>query len=315
VSTTLPFVFIRAQALAAGMPARQIDARVRSGQWTALRRGVYAETTLLPADAVERHAADVLAAVAATDQDVVASHESGAVLHQLRMFARYEGPPVLSRVRKPRTDRPNRATPAELVSQIPEEHRTTVHEAPVTTLARTAVDLARKGPALSAIVVLDSALREGASREQLREVLRVCRGWPGSVRAAEYVEFADHRAESALESVGRWRMYQLELPKPDLQVPLHDSAGFIGRSDFYFEDLQTVGEADGMLKYRSDPEEEDDAAPSEALELEKLREDRLRDAGFEVFRFTWDIAVRRPAVLEMRARRAFDRARARRRAA
>ena len=36
--------------------------------------------------------------------------------------------------------------------------------------------------------------------------------------------------------------------------------------------------------------------------------DRLREAGYEVFRFTWDEAVHRPAVIEMRARRAFARA-------
>ena len=39
---------------------------------------------------------------------------------------------------------------------------------------------------------------------------------------------------------------------------------------------------------------------------------RLREAGYEVFRFTWDEAVHRPAVVEMRARRAFTRAKSRR---
>ena len=73
------------------------------------------------------------------------------------------------------------------------------------------------------------------------------------------------------------------MPPPDLQVLLTDLDGPIGRVDFHWAAYRT------------------------ALRAQKLREARLRDAGSEVFRFTWDEAVRRPAVLEHRARRAFAR--------
>lgn len=304
----LDLVFTRADAVDAGHQPREIDARVRSGEWTALRRGIYIETARLPAEPAARHAVEVLAASRATRQEVVGSHESAAVVHELTTFARYDGPPVLSRRREVGVARPDTCSPGPLVSHVPLQHRQVVHGAPVTTLARTAVDLARKGPPLSAVVALDAALRTGASREELEEVLRVARGWPGSRKAAQMIAFADARAESALESVGRWRMHQLQLPRPELQVNLFDAEGFIGRVDFLFEELRVVGEADGMAKYRRSANDAEGDEEDDALGLEKLREDRMRDSGYGVFRFTWDIAVRRPAVLEARALRAFARA-------
>lgn len=309
-------MFTRREALQAGFDLRTINARVRSGDWTALRRAVYAETERLPVDPAERHAADVAAAARATSQDVVGSHESAALVHELTTFVRYEGPPVLSRLREPRRCRPGGTSPAGLVSHVPEHHRTELLGAAVTTAARTAVDLARKGPALSGVVVLDSALRREVPRHELEEVLGVARGWPGSRRAAELVALADGRAESALESVGRYRMWQSGLPRPELQIPLYDAVGLMGYPDFLWEELRVIGEADGLLKYRGDdPEAPPDLRDRDALAREKLREDRFRDAGYEVFRFTWEIAVHRPAVLEQRALRAFARARLRRPAA
>lgn len=308
----LPLVFTRAQALACGTDARTVDARLRSGSWTGLRRGVYGETCRLPTDPAGRHAVEVAAAALATAHDVVGSHESAALVHGLTTFTRFAGPPVLSRTREPRTERSRRTDPAPLVSHVPLHHRTQVRGAPVTTVARTAVDLARKGPALSAVVVCDSALRLGVPRGELEEVLRVAKGWPGSRRAAEHVAFADARAESALESVGRWRMRQLELPAPELQVPLFDAHGLMGYPDFLFAEQRVIGEADGLLKYRpDDPDAPPSARDRDALAREKQREDRFRDAGYEVFRFTWDIAVHRPVVLEHRVLRAFTRARQR----
>jgi hypothetical protein len=312
LGAVLPLVFTRAEALRAGFDIPTINARVRRGDWTCLRRGVYAETARLPAAPAARHAADVAAAVRATRQDVVGSHESAAVVHELTTFTRYDGPPTLSRLREPRQCRPDGTSVAGLVSHVPPHHRTELLGAAVTTAARTAVDLARKGPSLSAVVVLDSALRRDVPRAELEEVLRVARGWPGSRTAAQLVAFADGRAESALESVGRYRMWQLGLPKPELQIPLYDALGLMGYPDFVWEDLRVIAEADGLLKYRTDdPDAPPDLRDRDALALEKQREDRFRDAGYEVFRFTWEIAVHRTVVLEQRAQRAFARARLR----
>lgn len=300
----LPHVFTRTTAVAAGWSPRDIDAAVRSGRWTAMRRGVYAVTEHVPPDGPSRVALDVAAARLASRHDLVGSHETAAHLHGLPLFQPYDGPVLLSRGREPRQARPGLTSPSALVSHIPLDHRTSVNGAVITSPARTAVDLARKGPALSAMVVLDAAVRAGVTKDELADVLDVCRGWPGARRAASWASFADGRAESPLESVGRWRMHQFELPAPDLQLVVRDPDGPIGRVDFAWEELRTIGEADGFAKYRTG----DGSADFAALRAEKVREDRLREAGWEVFRFTWHEAVHRPAVIDARARRAFARA-------
>jgi hypothetical protein len=61
-------------------------------------------------------------------------------------------------------------------------------------------------------------------------------------------------------------MHQLELPVPELQVPLFDAHGLMGYPDFLFAEQRVIAEADGLLKYAQDG----------ALAREKQREDRFR---------------------------------------
>jgi very-short-patch-repair endonuclease len=63
---------------------------------------------------------------------------------------------------------------------------------------------------------------------------------------------------------------------PEPQVWLGDEAGTIGRVDFLWREPCVVGEADGRVKYRDNE-----------LWQEKLRQERLEDAGFTVLRWTW----------------------------
>ena len=69
------------------------------------------------------------------------------------------------------------------------------------------------------------------------------------------------------------------------------------RLDFLWKEQGTVAEADGLSKY-TDPG---------VLREEKLREDRLRDMGFEVVRVTWKDATSEPEKMAARVRAAFDR--------
>ena len=85
---------------------------------------------------------------------------------------------------------------------------------------------------------------------------------------------------------------------------LWDEDGPFARVDQYWKEYRTVAEADGALKYRT---------PADLFE-EKRREDRMRDLGEEVVRYTWEEAFRRPQLLAARMRRAFVRS-ARRHAA
>ncbi|MCW2776499.1 MAG: hypothetical protein JWN17_224 [Frankiales bacterium] len=288
----MALVVDRAQALSTGLTAREVDARVRSGRWIVLRRGVYLTQPALPSDPAHRHACLVAAAVLATSTPCVGSHTSAALVHGLPLLRRPSGPPVLTRA--PGT--PGNEV-ARRVADVPPEHCCLVLGAPVTTLARTAVDLARTGTAMDAVVVLDAVLGR-IPRSELDPVLDLQRGWPGSARARGRVARADGRAESALESVSRLQFARLGLPAPELQVVLPLPGGGTARVDFLWRAHRTVGEADGRAKY----------GRPEDLWSEKRREDALRDSGLEVFRFGWSEAFHRPEVLRDRALRAFARA-------
>eukprot|EP01133_Synstelium_polycarpum_P023697 gene23696-28400_t len=98
--------------------------------------------------------------------------------------------------------------------------------------------------------------------------------------------------DSRIESVGESRSLALflheHLPLPEPQVDIHDARGFAGRVDFLWREQRTIGD------------------PEDALWNEKLREDRLRDAGWEVARWTWaDLST--PSLVASRILAAFAR--------
>ena len=79
-----------------------------------------------------------------------------------------------------------------------------------------------------------------------------------------------------------------------------------GRVDFYFPGLAVVGEFDGKIKYQRflKPGQ----APADVVFQEKLREDRIRDLGLIVVRWTWD-DLSRPQTLRRQLCEAFERGR------
>lgn len=169
---------------------------------------------------------------------------------------------------------------------------------PVTSLARTAVDMARTSSRLGGVITADGALATGTSPKELGAVLDTCRRSRGSRQAAQALALARPGAESALESIGRLQLVAQGIPEPELQIEVGDRTGFIGRVDHLWRDARVVGEADGMSKY----------VTRQVLRAEKIREDRLRDAGFEVVRYGWQEAYYQPERLAARVRAAFLRA-------
>lgn len=173
-------------------------------------------------------------------------------------------------------------------------------EVPVTTPARTAVDIALASGAGSAdaLAVVDAVLNRGlAGRAELSRVAAGLQMRPGCARARRLIDRADANAESPLESHSRLFFLDAGIPMPESQVRVHDDRGLIGRVDFLWRDRHTIGEADGRLKYL-DPD---------VLYREKRREDRLRDLGFEVVRWDFSDLRRSPGATAARIRAAFDR--------
>ena len=80
----------------------------------------------------------------------------------------------------------------------------------------------------------------------------------------------------------------------------------LGVVDFVWPAYATVAEFDGRLKYAGSDSERDDR-----LWREKQREDRIREAGYEVVRLTWEQVTSAPREVAQRVRAAFARALAR----
>ncbi|MFW0788876.1 hypothetical protein [Gordonia sp. CPCC 205333] len=162
-------------------------------------------------------------------------------------------------------------------------------ELPLTTPARTVVDIARRHARIPAIALGDAALHAKLCNvEDLNRELGRARGMTGIRRARVAVTLMDGLAESVLESRSRIEMLDLGLPIPVLQHQVYDAAGeFVARIDFYWPDCRLIGEADGELKYESDPT---------AVRREKARTDRLHELGFRVVRWGWS-TVNRPEEL------------------
>lgn len=149
----------------------------------------------------------------------------------------------------------------------------------VTSPARAVVDLGRGLAFAHALVVGDAALRAGTRRLDMDDCLRHQWTWPRIRRAARVVAESDGRAETALESLTRSRFITLGLPRPRLQVSIVDTSSWVGRVDFEWKQFGVIGEADGRVKYTADE-----------LWAEKVRQDALEDAGYEVIRWTWQSA-------------------------
>jgi hypothetical protein len=214
-----------------------------------------------------------------------ASHESAAILHGLDLLGR--PPEGLVTLTRPPHARGSRASGKNLrihAARLFPGHVTKRYGLPVTSVARTVVDLARTSPFMDGVVVADSALHaRKTTREELTGVLEVCSNWNGALRAMRVAGFSDQRSESVLESCARVTFDEQGLPAPELQVDVGGDQ-LIGRVDFYWREYLTIAEADGMLKY-ADP-----TRATDQLERDQL----LREVGYKVVHFTWRQLFREP---------------------
>lgn len=281
--------------------------RLASGQWTRLAKGIYAETAVVEAvtdDPLRRHALDLAAERLRRRRETVISHESAARFHGMALLRPEERSPRLTS----RAGAPLKTPEVEIdVAHYDDRDVCTVAGAPgpLLSVPRTVVDLCRERPFHSAVVTADSALfRELCGRAELEAALDACAGWPGIVAAREAIAFADGRAESPLESLARVGCHEGDLPRPTPQLWIPDEFGFyFARVDLGWEEQHTILEADGKVKY-----EGSEPGPSDPLVLEKIREAKLRDLGWEVERVMWEEALFDRMAVAARVRRAFARA-------
>lgn len=162
---------------------------------------------------------------------------------------------------------------------------TEVDGIPVTTMERTAVDLARGRSWEWGVVACDAAAAAGADVETMAEIVASMHNWPGARRAAWAIDFLDDQAQSPLESISRLQIRRLGFPDPVSQFRIHHSGVLVATCDFGWEDQRLVGECDGKFKYGDllRPGER----PEDAVMREKRREERIRGGGFWIVRWNW----------------------------
>jgi hypothetical protein len=276
----------RSRLLSSGYTDRELQRMRLGGTLTSLRRGAYAVGPP-PDDPEDRHALEVRAACGFLGADAVVSHASAAVLHGLPAWGmaldRVHATRSRGRSGGGRSGSRVHIHPAALTT----DDVTEVDGLPVTTVARTLLDLARTQPFEQAVVLVDAALgRRAVDPADLAHAMRRSAGWPGSPAARRVLAFADSRVESVGESRSRVALIRAGLPEPVPQLPVHDGRGvLVGRVDFGWPELRTVGEFDGRAKYGRLLRPGQD--PADAVYAEKLREDRLRAQGLAVVRWTW----------------------------
>jgi hypothetical protein len=142
---------------------------------------------------------------------------------------------------------------------------------------------ARESP-LDALIALDMA-----ARKKLRWKIADSGGKPGSARLRWLSDLAAP-AESPMETRLRWLLITAGLPRPEVQVDLHDGAGdFVGRADLYYPSARLVIEYDG-------------GNHRDRLVTDDQRQNLLVNAGYRVLRFTATDVYSRPDVVVAQVR-------------
>ena len=281
-----------------GMTAHQLHRACLAGEWERIRRGAYAPPREW--DDRERHLALIAATIPQIGSESVISHASAAILHGLPVPTALLGRvwvtrpagghgrrgPVLH-LRRCRLD------PSEVVL---------IGGVAVTSLARTAIDLARLQSHEWGVIACDAVLARGLDRGLLLASAQQTAGWPGAKKAVSAVLFADAAAQSPAESVSRVQLHRLGFPQPIIQFAVMNGGQLVATTDFGWEDQRLVGECDGKIKYGELLRPGETAA--DAVMREKRREERIRGAGYWIARWGWAEAWN-PAVLRRIVERGF----------
>ncbi|BDD81537.1 hypothetical protein TPB0596_13000 [Tsukamurella pulmonis] len=169
------------------------------------------------------------------------------------------------------------------------EEITTVDGIPVTSRARTAVDVAMSGDLLRGVCAFDAVRlvrrypRPDDPPPVSADELHVCLDRLGTRRgvatARRALELSVERSESPGESWSRIDMLNWNLPQPRLQAE-YAIGGRTYFADFAWGTL--IGEFDGEGKYGETAEEQ-----AAALAEEKARAAEFTDSGGEVIRWQW----------------------------
>ncbi len=202
-------VLTRAQALELGLTPAQVATALRTERWRTVRYGVHVPGPDLPEPGTS-------ARTAGGGRGPAAAPAGPSVRRDGRGAARPAAPAPACRTagaRRTAPGRPARSGPLPAL-RVSDDDLTHVGGLRATTLARTAVDVARRGSVLAGVVAFDGALQRRVPASASASALAACARAPGTATARRALALARPGAESAIESLGRFQMHGQGLPEP-----------------------------------------------------------------------------------------------------
>ncbi len=131
--------------------------------------------------------------------------------------------------------------------RIEDDEVAMLHGMPVTTPARTALDLASRYPVDRAVALVDALAR--AARLKVADVELLAKRYPGRRgirRALCALDLVDAGAESPRETWLRLLLIRAGFPRPRTQIPMHDQYGqLVAVLDMGWEDVKIAADYDG----------------------------------------------------------------------
>lgn len=275
---------------------RALQRSVRRGDLVAVRPGVLVRRDAIASfRADQRHLLLVRATAPLITPPRLISHASAAAIHGLPFVG---PPPDKVQVTDPRRTRADASRYLRVHhGDGPGDHRRDASAAgrelaffgaPVTTVARTLVDVAATTSLSKALPMVDAALHDGVVHAtELIEELERARP-KAHARARVALGMGSALSASPAESLARVRFRQVGAPEPLQQQEfsrIHEQRAVV---DFWFPEQGVVVEIDGRAKYE-DPEMLAGRSTADAHWREKQREDFVRSfAQVRSFvRLTW----------------------------
>lgn len=288
--------------LRAGLTRRTIQRALSDGALLRIRRSAYVDAARWNVAAPwDRHRLRALAVmrVVAPLGEYALSHHSALAVHGIGLHGVDDHVHLVGRVGQAE----RRAEGMRVHPAVPAATTVTVDGVPTVSVAVACTQLAAWSGAEAALVSADIALREARmTPEELFWAVHAHRGARGSRAVASLARYASAEHESAGETRCSVAFRALGLPTVDRQVEIRDGAGaFVARVDFLIRAFGIVIEFDGLGKYSA----------SADVVAEKLREDRLRELGYDVVRLTW-ADLSRPEAIRAKVTRAMERSAGRR---
>jgi very-short-patch-repair endonuclease len=257
----------RAQLRARGLSVPAIDQLVRVRRVSLRHRGVY-QIGPLPLPGGAEHAA-----ILACGGEARISHGTAALRHGMLRSGDYlnEVEVTMPRRRRRRLE----GVRIHRIQDLRDDEVTEMHGMPVTTPARTLLDLAEVATAREVEQAYAAALRmQLVTPDSMREMLdrhpshRGAPLWRRMLAQHDGPAFTRSEAEEKLLALTR----SAGLPRPQLNVNL------LGHEvDFLWRSARVVAEVDGYAFHAS----------SRSFALDRRRDAELAAAGYRVLRFTW----------------------------